>query len=139
MAKKISTADLAVVITKATLDNLSSTLYQKGLDRAQEKWQELNDTYSENDWWPPVARAKRKLFDNYKEEQEALKQKEQEERRKQELAITEASRTAGGSTTIVIGGNQAGVYQQPNITMQQPHFDGSVYDLHNNENVKIGL
>ena len=34
-----------------------------------------------------------------------------------------------------IMGNQ---YINPNITMQQPHFEGSVYDLHDNDNVKIG-
>lgn len=97
MAKKTSPeAILSDIMMKSTLESLSSTLRQEGLERAQQKWQELNDTFSEHDWWPPVARAKRKLFDEYAEMQK------KEER--------DAARAKGGGN-IFIGASMTGAQQ----------------------------
>ncbi len=106
MAKKTpSTAAVADIMKKSTLDNLSSILKQEGLEKAKETWQSLNDIYSGEDWWPPVARAKRELFDAYAREQEELE-------RQKELARIEAARqSATGIPNIIIGGNVTGAPQ----------------------------
>ena len=120
MAKKASLTELmAEEMKKTTLESLASILKQEGLEKALQRRRELNDTYSENDWWPPVARAMRLLLDDYIREQEEEKRKQEEARQRQErdtlqqqLVIQEAARAAGGNATIIIGGNLTGSQQQ---------------------------
>lgn len=60
---------MAKRMVESVTTSLRSTLKQEGLPKAREQWQVLNHTYSTEEWWPPVARAVRALFDDFADEQ----------------------------------------------------------------------
>lgn len=113
MAKKVSTtAIIAEEMKKSTLESLASILKQEGLEKAMQRRRELNDTFSENEWWPPVAKAMREFFDNYIWEQEEKRRKTEEKKRQEAEALAAAPAAQGGNATIVIGGSLAGMQQK---------------------------
>lgn len=64
-------------MVKSFTMSIRSTLKQEGLTKARERWEVLNSTMSGEDWWPPVARAIRKLFDDFVDEQKQAQTKAQ--------------------------------------------------------------
>lgn len=75
---------IAATVEESVIASIQSTLKQEGLVQARAKWDVVNNMMSCEDWWPPVARAVRNLFDNYAEE----KKKEEAERAQLQSKIT---------------------------------------------------
>lgn len=103
-SQPLTVSQIAAVMVESTMKGLRCVLYQEGLEQARVKWDVLNGMYSDNDWWAPVARAKRTLFDTFLAEHDA------EERRREEARLAAQSKGSGGA--IFISGNIMGAKQQ---------------------------
>jgi hypothetical protein len=67
--KDIIASEMVTTVTAS----IGTHLQIDGLQAARDTWRVLNDTFSANEWWPPVARAVRELFRDYAAQQQQEK------------------------------------------------------------------
>lgn len=108
-----------VVITpQEIVERVKACMESKGLQRTQEYFENMEHILSGSSWWGEVKSASESLF-------------AKERKRLEELELARAKAAAANIFQIL-------PTAQNGVKLENPQFDGSMYEIKNNDNVNLG-